>query len=78
MAKHILILVDNQHKLGSVVAAAQAGGAHVDRIMHGMKTIACTVADDAVMERVRRMDGVTSVREEDIFSVPPLDRDIPL
>lgn len=78
MTKRVMVLVDEQHGLGSVAAAVAAGGAHVDRVMHGMKTIFCTVADDVVIERVRRIDGVTSVREEEIFSVPPMDRNIPV
>jgi hypothetical protein len=73
-----MVLVDEQHGLDSVAAAVAAGGARVDRVMQGMKTIICSVDDDAVIERVRRMVGVTSVREEGTFSVPPMDHDIPL
>lgn len=78
MTKHVMVLVDEQHGLDSIAAAAAAGGARIDRVLHGIKTIICTVDDDVVIERVRRIDGVTSVREEETFSVPPMDPNIPL
>jgi hypothetical protein len=36
-----MVLVDEQRGLDSVAAAVEAGGAHVERVMRGMKTIIC-------------------------------------
>jgi hypothetical protein len=77
MAKNVMVLVDEQHALDSVAAAVEASGVRVERVMRGMRTIVGAVADESVIQRVQQMDGVSSVREEESFAVPPSNRDIP-
>ena len=77
MTKNVMVLVDEQHALDSVTAAVEAGGLRVERVMRGMRTIVGAVSDESVIQRVQQMDGVSSVREEETFAVPPSNRDIP-
>jgi hypothetical protein len=77
MAKNVMVLVDEQHALDSVTAAVEAKGVRVERVMRGMRTIVGAVSDDSVIQRVQQMDGVSAVREEKSFAVPPSHRDIP-
>ena len=77
MTKNVMVLVDEQHALDTVTAAVEANGVRVERVMRGMRTIVGAVSDESVIQRVQQMDGVSSVREEETFAVPPSKRDIP-
>ena len=77
--KNVMVLVDDKHgrTLDSVADAIRENGLKVDRVMRGMKTIIGAVSDEATIERIRRIEGVASIREERTFSLPPMNPSIP-
>jgi hypothetical protein len=79
MAKtNVMVLVDDQHgnTLDSVAREIARSGVEVGRVIRGMKTIFGEVSDLSVIEKVRGVDGVVAVREEGVFSLPPMDRNV--
>jgi hypothetical protein len=79
MAKtNVMVLVDDRdgHTVDSVAQEIAQTGVEVGRVIRGMKTIVGEVEDLSVIEKVRGVGGVLSVREEGVISLPPMDRNV--
>ena len=76
---NMVVLVEEKrgNTLDSVTAAIEDTGVRVSNVLRGMKTIVATASDDELVEKVRHLDGVASVRVERTFSLPRMDPSIP-
>jgi hypothetical protein len=77
--KSVMVLVDvkDAASLDSVAAEIRDSGVRIEQVLRSMKTIVGTVSDDRTIEKVRKLRGVKSIREEEEFSLPPMDPSIP-
>lgn len=75
---NLIILVDKDKKkaIDKIADDLSKTGLKVDRKMSTIGIISGR-AEHKNIEELRKIDGVAELREEKVFSLPPMDEDIP-
>ena len=79
MAKmDFLVMVDKSRRqdLDQVAETLEAQGLHVQQKLPRFRTILGT-GESSLMEQLRSVDGVESIRPQEKFQLPPMDESIP-
>ena len=77
--KSVMVLVDGKDaaSLDSAAAEIRKSGVRIEQVLRSMRTIVGTVSDDRMIEKVRALRGVKSIREEGEVSLPPMNPSVP-
>jgi len=74
--RNILVLVDEKtdQSLEALVKSIEAEGVKVERILRSTRTIVGAAPSEEAMSRVRNLEGIAAVREDQTISLPPGER----